>query len=449
VTDATLYSAARQYGGLDPNSTSSTTPTGTNQNGQLNANNQLQISLEYAADGSTYCSSPSGPLPPRTGELPCTLFSLNGSAYPPQPTSNPYKIRITVSSTSGGSNGAFLGAFMKLLGSSAAPSQTTQSDPSKAACLLSGSGVLFTCAQTIATIKGTTVDTVTSPVIPVSTADCNVAPQPGDTLYELWGSSGNTCNNFSYAKWNSVVDFSTEAIWCNNVTPDYKYANDLPAGSYVAGGCPKPSPYTDYWNRNGYALDPSYPGTGVAKSDAVQWISAGFGGTITTTIQLPTYLDAQPDQGGDLGQNIATAFYCSSSSVQASTCTANGSGLYFFGQSQPGMHNVCNDGFSNGGAGCRDATIVTFTNPQVPNGNDTPWSSVNKNPDRITVARLLNFRFYCDHDGNGFCDNPPKSIVGNASNSTVWGRFASPFFPTCPTCTGGPSIYGNTISFGG
>src|SRR3954453_23969514 len=57
VTDASVYQVVRQYGGLNP-ANSSNVPTGTNQNANLNSTNQLDLSLEYAADGTTWCYSP-------------------------------------------------------------------------------------------------------------------------------------------------------------------------------------------------------------------------------------------------------------------------------------------------------------------------------------------------------------------------------------------------------
>jgi hypothetical protein len=465
ATDATLYAAARQYGGLDPASTTSTSPTGTNQNAQLDSNNQnlLQISLEYwdgttlNADGTPkWCYSPLGPQPPRNPSVPsCStptpggFFVVNGVNYPPQPTSNPYKVRVTVSSTTSGS-------FLAAAGIGTTTTSPTQTDSTQAACVVAGSGGMLTCAQAIATIAGQPSDVLTASLIPTAVADCNVAVNPGPTLYQLWGSSGNTCNGFNFGSWNSIVDFSTEAIWCTNGTnPTYKYVNILPGTaphtSYV-GICVKPNGWTETWHRTNYSQDPSYPGTLVAKNDVVQWITKGFGGTIVVGNDLPTYVDAQPDQGGNLGQNIAAGFYCSSSNVQSNSCSTNASGTYFFASGQTGFQNVCTDGFSNGGAGCRDADVVTWTNPEASQGapqNATSWQSVKNSPDRITVARILNFRFYCDHDGNGYCDNTPKSITGSSSNSTVWGRFVGPLILPCPTCTGGPSIFGNTVIFGG
>jgi hypothetical protein len=458
VTDATVYATARQYGGLDPTSTTSTSPTGTNQNAQLDGQNQLKISLEYwdgttlNADGTPkWCYSPSGPQPPRSPSVSaCTMFVASGVNYPPQPTSNPYKVRVTVSSTTSGT-------FLSAAGIAKTTSSPTQSDSTQAACLVAGGGGMLTCAQAIATIAGQTSDVINGALIPTAAADCNVAVNPGPTLYQLWGSSGNSCNGFNFGNWDSLVDFSTEAIWCTNGTnPTYNYVNILPGTaphtSYV-GTCTKPPGWTETWNRTNFQADSSYNGTLVKTNDVVHWIALSFQGTLNVGNDLPTYLDSGQSSGNS-GNNVAAGFYCTSSTVHPGSCDSSGlnsTGTYFFANTQSGFENVCTDGFSTGGAGCRDANIVTWINPLAPQGSAkkaTSWQTVKNSPDKITIARILNFRFYCDHDANG-CDAPPKSIVGNGSNSTVWGRFVGPFVSPCPTCTGGPSIFGNTVRFGG
>src|SRR5262249_44455339 len=157
----------------------------------------------------------------------------------------------------------------------------------------------------------------------------------------------------------------------------------------------------------------------------------GFQGTLNVGNDLPTYLDSG-NPSGNSGNNVAAGFYCTSSSVHPDKCDStvlNSTGTYFFANTQAGFQDVCTDGFSTLGAGCRDANVITWINAMSPKGDvktSTEWKSVNKSPDKITIARILNFRFYCDHDANG-CDAPPKTIVGNGSNSTVWGRFVGPF----------------------
>lgn len=423
VTDASVYQLARQYGGLNPNN-SSNVPTGTNQNANLNSTNQLDLSLEYAADGTTWCYSPSTPKSPV-----CTLPAGN---YPPLPTSSAYKIRVTVQSTT---NSALLG-------------------------FLSSGPNMVTSAQTVAVINGSASYVGGGMTIPATAADCQVAPVPGNTLYQLWGSSGNSCGGFSFGNWASIVDLSSDTTWCNDSSggsgsnPDYKYKNLLPSTSHVGGGICTSNPSDTTWNRSGFSPDSTYVGSGVVSNDLQWWIARGFQGAVAVGNKLPTYLDANPSQSGNQGQNIAAGFYCGPSGISANACptSINIGGTYFFAQNQVGFHNICPDAFGTQyGVGCRDATVLTWGNPESPQGSvasSTQWQSVNSSPDRVQVDRLLNFRFYCDHANDGTCSNPPKSVVGNAANSDVWGRFVSPFASPCPTCTGGPSLEGNTATLG-
>jgi hypothetical protein len=431
TSDATVFQTVRQYGGLNP-SNASNAPTGTNQNSNMDSNNTLTVSLEYAADGSTWCYSPSGAAPPGSpGEAACTLYL---GTYPPLPTNNPYKVRVTVGSTTSNNLLSFLQG--------------------------AGNTTMATSAIATETILGSPTFLGTGSLIPTVAPDCQVAANLGDALYELWGSKGNSQCGINFGSWDSLVDLSDDSIWCMNYTvgrPTYKYINLLPTGSYKVGdpNCSQPPGWKETWNRTGFVKDNSYPGTLVKRDDVDHWITVGFGGAITVGNNLPTYLDNSNGGGGDLGSNVADAFYCSPPSVSADNCSDFATDTYFFAQNQSGFQDHCTDGFSlnTNGSGCRDATVITWTNPLATKGaaqNATKWDNNTKtNPDQIQVARLLNFRFYCDHDGSGYCTSPPKSIQGNSGKDTVWGRFVAPFSASCPGCNGGPSLNGDTVTMSG
>jgi hypothetical protein len=170
-----------------------------------------------------------------------------------------------------------------------------------------------------------------------------------------------------------------------------------------------------------------------------------------------------------LGQNIALAFYCDNT-VTLTTCpgnTATNNGgtpalTYFFANGQPGFRNVCDDDLTRSMtgdarlAGCRDVGVVLWTDPDHAEGinsGGTSWAingGGGGGPDRVRVARTLNFRIYCDHGTPGNintpCGSPPQSIVGSGANSRAYGRFIS--------LTGGgggttlpPSLNGNIVNF--
>jgi hypothetical protein len=176
-------------------------------------------------------------------------------------------------------------------------------------------------------------------------------------------------------------------------------------------------------------------------------------------------VDTNPSSGGTLGQNIALGFYCDNS-VTTTSCSGNGpANTYYFAKNQPGYQNHCVDddsllqklaaqGTNVDKVGCRDATVILWELPQWAQNINQGGSGWQNNggggPDRIRVARLLNFRIYCerpDSNLNSACTLPPKSVVGSAANSTVWGRFVSPAVTgSCPTCSGGPSLNGNSAT---
>jgi hypothetical protein len=253
----------------------------------------------------------------------------------------------------------------------------------------------------------------------------------------------------------------------NQPNQSHPTSTDLPAASEVSGGKCARLPATA-WQRTGYSSDSSYPNAtyphdGIASNDLQWFLARGFHGSISPSSasslqpnvrpdgnELPTYMSANTNQGGTQGQNIASGMYCGSSSVTATTCgtSTNIGGTYFFARNQPGFHDVCPqpDPFANGQVGCRDAAVIIFENPEVAGASG--FTSTDKQPDRVTVATIYNFRFYCDHDGNGYCDSAPKSVIGSATNAQVWGRFVAPNDPSiqCPPDCAPPSLYGDTAS---
>ena len=454
VSDADVYREVRRYAGLDPN-TSAATPTGINRGTGLASQTTLAVTLEYAAAG-VWCYSPSGPAPLRSPPVPpCALAVVSGVAYPPLPVAaQAYRVRVTVSSTA---KGLFAPAAGIADRTPAAPQ-----DQARPACLRTGgTGGNTTCAHAVTAIAGATGAQSPAPIIPVATADCQIAAPTGGVLFELWGSTPSGCG-VDLGSWKNMLDFTTETRWCNtlkgNSDPDYRYTNLLPPGAQIAGGpCEHELP-DPTWSRAGYTPDPAHPGQNDVNGDMRYWIAAGFGGTLragyTDGNRFPTYVELQSSPAGDLGQNVAAGFYCGSSGVTATSCSVsiNPAGTYFFAKNRPDFHDVCPDQWGTRyGAGCREAAVVTWAQPEwvvdLQSGG-TGWSSSGSGgPARVRAARLLTFRLYCDHDNNGLCTLPPKSIVGSAAGSTVWGRAVSPLITgACATCTAGPSLVGNKVS---
>ena len=264
--------------------------------------------------------------------------------------------------------------------------------------------------------------------------------------------------------WTGIVDLTAAQRWCDGAGPDYKYFRLLPPESHVGASpnCPPGGPSDLTWQRNGrYQPDPDRPGDDNPVTDLPFWITHGFGGTIAPDsctgcadgAKLPTYINTNPALGGNLGSTVASSFYCSSIGTTATTCnpSINWTGTYFFAKDRPGYQDVCQDRYGSSGVGCRDVGVLMWAQPEVANSvstGGTAWSTRNGiAPDRLRVARILNFRIYCDHDGGGNCTKPPSSVVGTASNASVWGRFVSPAVSgPCPTCTGAPSLNGNTAT---
>ncbi|MGH2353478.1 MAG: pilus assembly protein TadG-related protein, partial [Chloroflexota bacterium] len=345
--DAEIYREVRRYAGLNPDD-ASTIPTGINRNAGLVSRTRLAVTLEYSPLGG-WCYSPSGPPPPRRpAPPPCELPVVEGVAYPPLPAADrPYRIRVTVSSTTRGVFAGLIGA-----GNLAPPPAGQESTP---ACLrATGAAGNVSCAQAIVAVTGSTTYQGVAPTVPVTTADCQISAPTGGALFQFWGASPDGCG-VDLGPWKNLLDFTVESKWCDTLKgsgtsdPDYRYTNLLPPGAQVAGG-PCASERADpSWTREGYRLDPHWPGSNEVKLDVPYWIAAGFGGTLRASYadgnRFPTYVDLQASPVGDLGQNIAAGFYCGSSGVTATVCDAriNPAGTYFFAKNQRGFHDVCPD----------------------------------------------------------------------------------------------------------
>ena len=453
-SDAETYQLARLYAGLVP-TTTSTTPTGVNRAAGAGSRTALAVTLEYSTGGA-WCVSPSSAAPPRLPAVPvCALPLSGGVAYPPLPAAaQPYRVRVTVSSTSD----AFIAGA---IGANAITPPGPQDDAVPACLRAAGASGNVTCAHAVASIFGSTSSLSTAVPIPVTTGDCQISAPTGGGLFQFWGSAADGCGA-SLGSWSNLLDFTTESRWCNTLQgktdPDYRYTNLLPIGAQVAGGACAAEVPDPTWTRGGFALDPAHPGSNNVNVDVPHWIAAGFGGSIrvspTDGNRLPTYMDLQSSPAGNLGQNIAAGFYCGSSGVTATTCATsiNTAGTYFFAKNRPGYHDVCPDAWGRQFAvGCRDAAVFTWTRPEWAVGlsqGGTGWaSSGSGGPARVRAARLLTFRFYCGHTPAGLCTEPPKVVVGAASVSSVWGRAVGHVVTgPCPTCTTGPSLYGNKVT---
>lgn len=493
VSDADVYNEALKY--VNPN-----------QNGGLASRNSVAWTLEYW-DGATldsatgnpkWCHSALSPQPPRSSPVvsECTWMQLViGSTavnLPPQPAlGHPYQVRVTVSSTTE--------PFFAQVAGIAGSTQAVTTDPDAPACLRSGTeaDAHMTCAQAIADIRGISTPQSVGPILPVTTGDCDLAGDPGGSdgrLHQLWGSSPNGCG-YNLRSWKNMIDLSDRADWCSdagggsNGDPDYKYFKLLPPASttepdsFKRATCGTGSATDTNWDRGGgdsdsskgFRPDTGFNFTGQTDHDVAALIALGFHGYIWAAYpdgnKVPTYSLADPGQGANLGQNVAAGFYCGSSGVTANGCptTINPAGTYYFARNQPGMQFPCDDLYeqANPKIGCRDAAIPIWgdespTNLGVDwavgangNGGGSGWAhSGGGDPDRVRLVRLLVMRIYCEESGTDpttgqkICAEPPKSIVGNAANSDVWGRFISPFKGACPVgvgvgCTGSPSIYGN------
>jgi hypothetical protein len=267
---------------------------------------------------------------------PCALLTLaSGTAYPPRPNPNvPFKVRVTVSSTTNGFFAAVIGTNRVL--------PPPPSSDAGAACLrpqvksgnawteLAGAAGSTTCAQAVATIRGSSIFLGKSPIIPPTTGDCQIASETNpEAFFQLWGSNPAGCG-YRLGSWKNVLDFTYEPLWCDNQAYDYRYINLLPPQALVDGGFCDGQANDTTWNRADFVKDPQWPGNNDAKSDIPYWIARGFGGKLRGCtwqwnstlgkaeclgddgIRFPTYIDTHPANTGDMGQNIAAGFYCGS-----------------------------------------------------------------------------------------------------------------------------------------
>src|SRR5262249_22438765 len=140
----------------------------------------------------------------------CTMYSLDGLTYPPLPSpTDPYQVRVTVSSTTDS-------FYAQVVGAGSIGPSGVQTNATAPACVRPGGDAgMLTCSQAIATVLGSSTFLGTGVLIPVVTADCQV--QATGLLFELWGSKGGVCG-LNFANWSSIVDFTTETKWCDNPT---------------------------------------------------------------------------------------------------------------------------------------------------------------------------------------------------------------------------------------
>lgn len=294
------------------------------------------------------------------------------------------------------------------------------------------------------------------PVIPLTTASCNVGGTAG-SLYPLWDPTPENCSGGPTGSFKNYLDFSDEPKWCDGVSYDYSFgASQRP----IEAGC---GGNDTTWNRTGYAHDPARPGGNGSAEDIGYWLGmGGFGGQIRPDTYLgggaylsdgnrfPTYVGSNPNQSGNLGTNIADALYCRggggfvTNGGNGCSVSISPSGLYFFARNKllGGTGAKCPDmwGQPPYNLGCRDTGIAVWTDPQRMAGPN--WVSTSNNFDRVRISRILRFRIYCAFDASGYCTDPPPG----SARSDAQGRFVSEFVSgPCPTCTIGPSPVANTV----
>lgn len=450
VTDRNLYSTARQYAGLSSTNFSASAPTGTNQNPGLDSSNQLAVSLEYnPGDGSGWCYSPSSPQPPRNPAVPSCggkmVVDGTGNQYPPLPgTVSPYQIRVTVSSTTK----AFFAQVLPGWTGGVAPT-SPQTNASAPACIIVSTTGDTTCAQTVISVGGSTSYGGPGYSIPVTTCDTQLNVGSVGQVYQLWGSSGSVCG-IGLGSWKETLDFSDQGIWCDGINPDYSFSQALP------GPCPSND---QTWNRGGFLADTTYVGNGQQNHDVPMWVSVGFHGKLPVGIKVPTYIGDSPSQTGNEGQNLALGIYCDNgNTVTATTCPINtATHTYFFSQAWTDFYWVCPDSYGAAyNVGCRDASVITWSNPEWVKNNCTPpncWKSNGSGgPNRVTLANYRDFRIYCGHgtaqNGNAVCNQQPSNMPGvpNNGNSAAYGRYMGPYIVNCLICTGGLNLNGDGVS---
>ena len=513
VPDVEVYRVVRQYAGLAyklqdealpgepyvPAYPASPygAPTGVNQNPGLSDRNQyLAVTLEYF-DGNTWCYSPSAVEPaggwPRTatdGITTCanlpqkTLEDGTEVTFPPLPTKDkPFRVRVTVSTTTY----PFVAPALHELDPTRFDTVNTQPAASTSedvpACLRPADAQGNTaCAQAVVAIKGRAKLAARGKLLPVSTGNCQIGLDNWEDsqykLFQLWGSRPESCG-YKFRSWKNAVDLSNANVWCDREPDDYAFVKLMPDGAAVdnTGLTPTDKAYclnTDTtWDRTflddpdkDFVPDPGYPGTTIPTVDAPYFIAkGGFNGWVYADLadgnKVPTY------GGGDLGQNIAKAFYCDGKTANdcpsLDTDLVNSGGVapgsYFFAKDK--ITVPCNDWLGDFAIregvqiGCRDAYIPAWGNDRTNHDvewqrGDTTWDAHEDgkdsggSPDRVRIVRLLNMRLYCQVDKYGNCSTAPGALTGDYGNSNVYGQFVSPFVNgPCPECEDGPTIYGN------
>ncbi len=460
VTEQNLFDTVHHYAGLDASQL--------NQNTNMAPRNDLAVTVEYSglwnAAPSQWCYSTLGDVPNRVGTTPCAANIITGPngpmRIPPYPSASvPFRVRVTVSSVTD----PFLALPVFGFGD-VAPSPAPANAEDVAACSTPpGATGNTTCAHAVVAVKGSATFKGKGPLIPVTTASCDIAPDSVGQLFEMWGAAQSPACAPSVNPWQNILDFTTEQKWCsdptftNNADPDYRYFRRLPttvlpanlARTTGSNACLN----TDAtWDRDTFVPDTSWSGQNDdPKSDLPYWIAVGFGGSIHASFtdgnKVPTYIDVRGGaSGGNQGQNIAAGFYCGASGVTPTSCPTgiNASGTYFFATNQDGFEATCPDEFGETyGYGCRDVTVPAWANPEWVTGlasGGTGWNTTGGGggPNRVRIVRLLNMRVYCKWEGSTCTKSPTNT------NSDVWGLFLSPFEENqCTDCTSGPSINGN------
>jgi hypothetical protein len=458
-SESDVYTEARRYAGLRPSDTASALPTGLNQNMGLTNRNRLDMTLEFwntEDHPDAWCYSPSGPAPTRSPSVPvCTRFR---TALVPAPADNgdPFKVRVTVSSTT---VGFFVNAAALTCGLDEAckqqwingtpPPPTSQAVPACSRPRVAGGGAWgpdddvtgnTTCAHAVVTIRGSTSPQYQGPggVVPISTGWCQLTGDGTDPFIVLWGGGGQTDDcDFKLNGYANILDLTDRRKWCNGTSPDYEFVKLMPSDA-LGDKCP--TSYTPDWNGGGAAFvpDPEHPGNN-DRDDMVYWTAVGFKGEVAAGNWLPTYCNLKSVNCSTTGNNVADAFY-----------GGNFTGTYFFSSDKPGFHAVCPDRYGEQyDVGCRDVGVPIWAVAQVANKNGDGWEPSGGAPDRVQIWQVLNFRLYCEHtgDSNTPCTDRP-SFLSN-SNSRVYGRFVSSVITDpCPDCNGGPSLNGNEAVLG-
>lgn len=497
VTEDAAYATARKYAGLDPDDPTDYRSTGVNQNGALADRVGLALSLEYWGTdewGADWCFTTVAQEPERRpGQNVCAPFTPDTGSptpvrfVPPPDPAIPFKVRVTVSSTT-------RGFFSEVVGlGDARPTAPQRRADGAAACVRPKVNVagawqdpvpaargVTTCAQAVVSIAGRSdaTDDPSIPILPFAT--CPLAQLAGHALLTVWSGGLNGLPCLGGHGWPGVVDLSASPAWCDapgGVTSptnkDYVFRTLLPPGAYANPACIQ-EPTGDTWNRAGrYAPEPGYPGSVDLANDLAHWTVRGFGGTLQAGARVPTYIGTDPDSTaqleGSVGNWIAQALYC----ISGAGCDASAA---FFARpagappedprdpSAALFRSVCPDPFGDLRMGCRDARIIVWDPTSGERADETgaAWIPAGSDPpQRVRVQQIVRIRLYCVHrivtDPSTPCNVlPPPSLVGlvlGAPEGTpfVAGRLVPALEPLsqalpCPTCTVGPSLNGVRVA---